>query len=98
MRPSASATKRIAAPSSSDSASSPYQSQKPVPERTDPGDAECQPDGKGSLRPNAIKNVSEVSMPDSVVGLDVIELSVGRSPRATSAGYCPLPPARGWLF
>ena len=34
-------------------------------------------------------------MPDSVVGLDVIELSMGRSPRATSAGYCPLPPARG---
>ena len=28
------------------------------------------------------------------VGLDVIELSMGRSPRATSAGYCPLPPAR----
>jgi hypothetical protein len=48
MRPSTSATKRIAAPSPSDSASSPYQSQKPVPERTDPGDAECQSDGKGS--------------------------------------------------
>jgi hypothetical protein len=45
---------------SSNSASSPYQSEKPVPERTDPGDPECQPDGKGSLRPNAIKNVSEV--------------------------------------
>jgi hypothetical protein len=51
MRPSASATKRIAAYS----ASSPYQSEKPVPERTDPGDSECQPDGKGRLRPNAIK-------------------------------------------
>ena len=31
---------------SSNSASSEYQSEKPVPERTDPGDAECQPDGK----------------------------------------------------
>ena len=62
MRPSASATKRIAAPSHRTQHQSPYQSQKPVPERTDPGDAECQSEhGKGSTPSRITSSLSSRS-------------------------------------
>jgi hypothetical protein len=39
---------------------SPHHRENPIRESADPGDNECQPDAKRCLRPNAIKNVSEI--------------------------------------